>query len=439
MTRFPRAAAALILVHVALTAVVCLSMAPTVDEPAHLEYGRRILGGDASRPHFYLNSKMPVTAWNALPVAFGLGGLKAARLMNLPLLALFDAIVWLWARQLWGDRTALGALLLCVLAPNLTAHAALVTTDFWFVLAVTATAYLHWRGDDRNAALALAASLLTKPTALLLLPLAVLGLRRNARVYAPALALGSIGLLYFFFGFRGFPLPEHYVDGLRMTMHDARTGESNGGYVYLLGELRHMDPERYSGFPLYFWATWLVKEPLATLALFAAGLRFLGGRWFLLIPVVITPCVLAASSLQIGFRHALPMVPFTILIAAQALARLPRAAAGALLAAQLLSVAFYFPHLVPYTNELIPEKRLAYRVLADSNLDWGQNWYAVQRYVAAHPDVHGCDGPPCRGRILLGVNDFVGLRNAAKYAWLRESGVEPVAHVEHGSLIFELP
>ena len=47
---------------------------------------------------------------------------------------------------------------------------------------------------------------------------------------------------------------------------------------------------------------------------------------------------------------------------------------------------------------------MAYKILADSNLDWGQNWHYLQRYLRAHPEAKIEPGRPVDGRIVVGAN-----------------------------------
>src|SRR5215831_1198300 len=50
---------------------VAHSMSRTFDEPSHLEYGTNILEGQPDRSRQSLDSKMPITALNALPGVIG--------------------------------------------------------------------------------------------------------------------------------------------------------------------------------------------------------------------------------------------------------------------------------------------------------------------------------------------------------------------------------
>lgn len=159
----------------------------TVDEPLHLAYGERALSaGTFLRDAEALNSKMPVSVLNAIPVlAAGRGRtlgwgrqLFLARLPTLLLGILLGWLVWRWAQALFGAAGGALALLLYTCCPNVLAHAHLVTTDVATALGMFAAVYCLWRYFDRPSGprLAIAAVVfglaqLTKATAILLVPI----------------------------------------------------------------------------------------------------------------------------------------------------------------------------------------------------------------------------------------------------------------------------
>ena len=73
------------------------------------------------------------------------------------------------------------------------------------------------------------------------------------------------------------------------------------------------------------------------------------------------------------------------------------------------SVLSYYPHFIPYFNELVWDRSKAYRILADSNLGWSQNHWYLRRYLRRHPEA--LFEPPGlqAGTIVLSVNKYVGL------------------------------
>lgn len=192
----------------------------------------------------------------------------------------------------------------------------------------------------------------------------------------------------------GHLLPEAYLYGL------AYVGKSTSNRAaYLRGEYST------NGFASYFpWAL-AVKTPLPTLMLFAAGLVALafrmrpgGGRWN---PLAIGLGVFAAtdfvslagSSLNIGYRHLLP-VTAVLAIAAGALgpsllpwrARRPIAVAvGAALAWLVAGTLLAAPHWIGYFNEAAGGWQNGHRYLLDSNLDWGQDLLRLRARLASEP------------------------------------------------------
>ncbi|HXO26839.1 MAG TPA: glycosyltransferase family 39 protein [Thermoanaerobaculia bacterium] len=162
----------------------------TVDEPLHLAYGERALStGTFLRDSEALNSKMPVSVLNAIPVAVAGRGrtlswgrqLFLARLPTLLLGILLGFLVWRWAQALFGAAGGALALLLYTCCPNVLAHAHLVTTDIATALGMFAAVYCLWRYFDRPSGprLAIAAAVfglaqLTKATAILLVPILAL-------------------------------------------------------------------------------------------------------------------------------------------------------------------------------------------------------------------------------------------------------------------------
>jgi dolichyl-phosphate-mannose-protein mannosyltransferase len=159
----------------------------TVDEPLHLAYGERALSaGTFLRDSAGLNSKMPVSVLNAIPVLVAGRGrtlswgrqLFLARLPTLLLGILLGCLVWRWAQALFGPAGGALALLLYTCCPNVLAHAHLVTTDIATALGMFAAVYCLWRYFDRPSGprLAIAATVfglaqLTKATAILLVPI----------------------------------------------------------------------------------------------------------------------------------------------------------------------------------------------------------------------------------------------------------------------------
>lgn len=169
-------------------------------------------------------------------------------------------------------------------------------------------------------------------------------------------------------------VPEAYARGLLFVAE-----HSAARPTFLLGELRD------HAFPHYFAVSFLLKTPLPLLLLVALAVVRLPrlaprDRLLLWIPVAVYLAATAGRGLQIGHRHLLPVYPFLFLAAGEAAAALCgwRGPRGAALAALLGlwyagGTLLQHPHHLAYFNEIAGGSRNGWRLLVDSNLDWGQD------------------------------------------------------------------
>jgi len=173
-----------------------------------------------------------------------------------------------------------------------------------------------------------------------------------------------------------------YWDGLWTTLRRLDTGRSS----FIMG--RHT----LTGVWWYFPAALAVKTPLLVLAGAAAGLwlackKFRKDYLWLILPPAVFFAIALFAKVQIGYRHIMPVMPFLAVLAGLALARLPWGNKGAALAAALLalnaaSVLRAHPHYLAYFNEASGGPANGYRLLVDSNLDWGQDVKSLAAFLA---------------------------------------------------------
>jgi predicted negative regulator of RcsB-dependent stress response/predicted membrane-bound dolichyl-phosphate-mannose-protein mannosyltransferase len=353
--------------------------------------------------------------------------------------------IFAWAKELFGFEAAAAALFIYGLDPNILANSQLVHTDVLFAAFSFATVYFLWRtfryvtwSNIGLFCLCFGLAAATKHSFIALVPIvaalgavqifsstaipSAIGSRRplaDQRAKAltilailAAAALSAYILLWASYGFRfnagprGAPVapmampetpwvrdfmtmlfdfrifPHAWVDGQIWNMiHIHRTS-------YLLGQLSD------NGFLSFFPVAIAVKTPVATLILIAAGLYFIARRridrrtaFFLLLPAAVYLLFAVAARLNIGHRHILQIYPFLFLLAGAAAAKLwsgarPGKAAAALLGVWLVGAAvFIHPNHLAYFNELAGGPKNGYRVLVDSNLDWGQDLKALQAFL----------------------------------------------------------
>jgi 4-amino-4-deoxy-L-arabinose transferase-like glycosyltransferase len=182
-------------------------------------------------------------------------------------------------------------------------------------------------------------------------------------------------------------LPEAYLFGLVDIADSAKRDP-----MFLLGT------DYATGHWFYFPVAFLVKSTLGFLALLLAApfLKDLwkAGKWratlYLLLPALMYFGVSLASTMNIGIRHILPVYPFFVVIAAAAAVALARRRSwgsyvvGALLLFHAASSAHVFPNYLTYANEAWGGPTNTYRLLTDSNADWGQGLRAAKSYLDEH-------------------------------------------------------
>jgi 4-amino-4-deoxy-L-arabinose transferase-like glycosyltransferase len=245
------------------------------------------------------------------------------------------------------------------------------------------------------------------------------------------------------------PVPYPYMEGLDFVMFRERTGDGYGN-IYLLGELR-----TGQGFPGYFLVAALLKVPLPIIALFFVSLwawlrtfqkdEFLRKEMYLLIPALIYSIYFNFFfEAQIGIRFLLVIFPITLIFCArvfrhwplgQRRARILFGLAGVYL---VVSVFSYFPNYLSYFNEIVLDRTQAYRYLADSNIDWGQNKAELAKFLAQHPDYQYMPTAPTSGTIVVGVNELIGVVGKPEdFQWLRDE-FSPTRNFLYTYLIYDI-
>ncbi|MCA9209530.1 MAG: hypothetical protein KDA55_14295 [Planctomycetales bacterium] len=164
--------------------------------------------------------------------------------------------------------------------------------------------------------------------------------------------------------------------------------------IYLNGEWS------VTGFPDYFLRTLEYKLPHITQLLIVPGLltllfgRALPGRFqklaILLVPTIGLVTIASFSSLQLGVRYLLPVLPLLLITGSAVGLLVDRLTPGlrrtTLVALLLLIVASlrHHPHHLAYFNEWAGGPIGGRQHLLDSNLDWGQDLHLVHDFMWNH-------------------------------------------------------
>ena len=526
-------AVVLLMLSYGLALTSAVQKSPTMDEQNHIARGAAYLGtGDprlsvehpplvnalsALPAHLLLDLHLPLDQWweAAEWYHFAENFLwevnehpdRIVFLARLPIIGigmLLAAVAFRWASERFGAWGGALAMAFISLDPNILAHQRLSTTDVGGTFFVFLAAYAFWRRLRRpsfvnmlfvGAALGLAFA--AKLSALIFGPiLAVtwllagfLGRRESPFPFwrrvavLSGLAVVSMLVIWASYGFQvgyvegvGEWIPASpYVRGVQAVLDLAGGGRS----AYLFGEVSR------EGWWYYFPVAFAVKTPLATVVALIAATWCLFRRpsrddLFVLIPPLLYFFVSTTSRLNLGYRHLLPLLPFFAvhigrLVPSASCARSVASRYLSLILALWLTVGtlVLYPHFLAAFNAIGGGPSGGWRILADSNIDWGQDLKGLKTWMedegvarlnlswfgSARPDAYGVahnllpgvpygftdwqDPPfdrddPGPGTYAISVSNLVGaaLPDPELYAWFRAR--EPYAKIGYSIFIYRV-
>jgi len=369
--------------------------------------------------------------------------LRVSRAVQIALTLLTGLVIVGWLRKAAGMTAALLGLALWVFNPVALAHGHLATTDIGVTLTMTLALWafvaLLEKPSGQTAlltGLATGLALVMKFSALLLAPMfaavavGFLWCRRESGreawrfwkwiplatlviwlvillVYAPhwqpAPALMAddakkIGVPGWFQTLRVVLIPADFFKGIALQAQHTAIGHE----AFLRGEWRTTGWWYY--FPLAL--AWKLPVPLLTLSLATLVAWLVRARhwsiaeaapWFAALTFL---AVAMTSSINIGVRYLLPILPLIAIGTALQIARAKLfGRVMALIACVWLAVAsaFAYPFYIEYCNEFIGGTANGYRYLVDSNYDWGQDTKRLRDWLAARGN------PPIKLRFAGGL------------------------------------
>ena len=526
---------ALLITFFGLALTSAIQKSPTMDEQNHIARGAAYLGtGDprlsiehpplvnvmsALPVHWLLHPNLPLDPWweAAEWYHFADNFLWHANtdpdriifLARLPIIAIglmLVALVFRWGNSVHGGPGGLLAAAFCALDPNILAHTRLTTTDMGGAFFAFLASYSLWRALRQPtwrrglwASIAFGLALAAKLTALAFGPILILAgigytwrfrprrwveVRRVIAGLALLLCVSAL-TLWAIYGFEAGviwlgcpPMPASpYIKGLKAMLAFGSEGRPS----YLMGQYRD------GGWWTYFPVAFAVKTPIPTLlgAVLAVGVllrRPQSDDWFIAMPPIAFLSMSMVSNLNIGYRHLLPMLPFVALHIGR-LARTDGYQLWPAIAWQTVSLVLstgllvctvsIYPDFLAYFNRMGGGPEEGWRVLADSNIDWGQDlkklrlWMdaeGVERvrlgwFGSAYPEAYGInydllpglphgfvlwEDPPFNreqpgpGTYVISVTNLVGVAfpDHDVYAWFRSRA--PDAKVGYSLFIYEV-
>ncbi|MBN1935705.1 MAG: glycosyltransferase family 39 protein [Anaerolineae bacterium] len=395
----------------------------------------------------------------------------AARMPLVLLTVLMGAVVFRWARDLWGVRAGLIALGMMIFDPLLLAHGRLAHSDAGVAALGTAALYAVWRWTRKpswhgafGAGVLLGLTMLAKlsgplwvVTAGVMIAGAIMLEGREKAIHT-YLVQGGLALivalvvLWAGYGFEvgrlpGFPLsvfaPTHW--------QNLRFLDQYTDVYFALGEWST------SGWWWYFPLAFAIKNPLPLLIGLVFGLIALLRRPISLsrllslgvFPLLYT-AVAVWQRMNLGYRHILPVHPFLYLIIGGGIAQFVQAPKSlwrwgffALGLWYILGTLRIFPYEISFFNELVGGVEGGYRYLSDSNVGWGQTDALLNAYTRAHPEVQ-VQPPDARflppaGRYLVSASYLqgIGLSDRDAYAWFRQQ--TPQNLIAFSLLLYDVP
>ena len=467
----------------------------------------------------------------------------AGRAPILLLTVLLGALVYRWSRDLGGTRAGLFALALLAFDPNIIAHGTLVTTDMAAVFFIVATLYATKQQIDKTTkrqsdkttkqqseggfwgwvgiGVLMGLAQLTKVSALMLVPVVGLLVVLEAGSWmldagrltfdasrfalyvfrACALIFGAAAFVVWAgYGFEvgrvsGFPIPLPAATHIRI-FQSLREHYDLGHATFAMGRVSS------HGWWWYFPAAFVLKTPVPVLLSIAycvlriKHLTFDASR----LTLFLFPALYAVSSLfssvNIGYRHLLPVLPLLYvgigvrgsrgygvgsrkygvrskkevalrdIHAFQSLLTPYSLFLISLIAWMIFSSLTIAPDYLAFFNLFAGGPGNGYRYLVDSNLDWGQNLWDLRAWMEAHgeeevayahysparPATYGIDATllppsprageftpwaPAPGLYAIGATVLQGpYTDVNTYAWFRAR--EPEAKLGHALFVYRV-
>ncbi len=333
-----------------------------------------------------------------------------ARLPVIVLSLLLATAVFVWGRQLFGLPAGLVAMALMAFDPNWLAHGRLVTPDAGQSAFIFFAVFAWWRCLQKPVwySLLLAGFLLGLAQtagfpALILYPLLFLTTVANLisskqlktkgwtwLLCFGGLVLGSLVTIWAVYRLDWGPLPWLGVSGPApyhwAEFQDLLVRLDRRDLAYLNGEVYR------GGKAAFFIAALLLKTPVPVLTLAGLGLIQLlrRQRWLVeaslwLVPVAYYVSSLT-SSLNIGYRHILPILPFLYVWGGSAVLLMRhrwQKFAGLGLLVWLVAASWsIYPYYLTYFNELAGGARNGLNYLVVSDVDWGQDLPGLADFLA---------------------------------------------------------
>ena len=434
-----------------------------------------------------INPSLKKTDWGSSDIFSG-------RYMTLLICLLIGFFILKCSTELYGRKAGSFSLFLFVFCPNLNGHAVLVTTDAYSALFTLTSAWyfrkallnMSWKNTalfglhlglaqlakqslthlyiiffllllfylfkkdsfQLNIKKTIVRSLFVMIVVVLVINTGFLfrgtGMSLNQYHFRSSFFTGMQDKLSFV-GSLPLPLPEPYLSGLDLTKNIDEIGPGkpeSSGDVYILGHSKSGE-----GFWYYYFVVLFFKTPIPVIIcflLFLLGFRkrregfFQNEFIFIAVITYFLICFSFFYNSQVGIRHIIMIFPLLYVLLGRVADQLlgKKLLASGLALYSMATFYYYFPNLIAYSNEFLFPKTNAYKIMADSNLDYGQSYFLAKDYIRKHPGIRFADTLPAAGKQLLRINLYLDLNNEHQYRWIKP--FKPVGQVAHSYLLFDI-
>ena len=103
-----------------------------------------------------------------------------------------------------------------------------------------------------------------------------------------------------------------------------------------------------------------------------------------------------------------------------------------------ITVALYYPFIIPYNNEFVTNKKTVYRKIFDSSIDYGQSDSSLNQFLDEHREYQSATINPSTGKHAVMMKQMFNtyIPWSDKYKWYRS--LEPVGNYRYTILLFNI-
>jgi len=424
--------------------------------------------------------------------------LIAGRMVFIILTLILGLFGYFWANKIYGQRAGIFASFLILFFPTILAHGRLINTDIGVALFIFVSVYFWGKFlkspsvlNGLLSGIFLGLVLSSKYTGVILVPILIvlaiskLVLQKNLLNLSKYI-LGFISVLiisffviwgsYFFTisappkindplsieimkvttynipitydnafsKLRSIIIPKDFYKGFLLVGRHALGGQSS----YLLGQTSNQ------GWWYYFPVGILFKTPIPIFIFFLLAIIYfrkakskdIFDEYLLIIPPTIFLAFSMYSKADLGVRHILPIFPFLLVFASKSINLINFKKInvwaiffGILIVWYFTSAIMSFPNYIAYFNEFAGGSKGGYKIMTDSNLDWGQDVFRIKDYIQKNNlqnvylvynwdgdmylEKYGIDFKPLspgerniKGNVIISASSYVG----GDYNWLQK-------------------